>query len=56
MLNRFFYADEVIGDEVVYVGADGIGVPSEGNTGGWKIGSGIGADREPASAALDCIG
>jgi len=34
VLNRFFDADEVIGDEVVYVGAGGIGVPTDGNTDG----------------------
>ena len=55
MLNRFFAADEVIGDEVVYVGADDIRVPTEGNAGGWKNSSSVGADPEPASDALECI-
>ena len=56
MLNRFFDANEVIGDEVVYVGADGIGVPIGWNAGGWKKGGGVGADPELAGAAQDGIG
>ena len=56
MLNRFFDADEVIGDDVVYVGADGTGVPTSWNTDGRKNGDGVGADPEHAKAALDEIG
>ena len=55
MLNRFFAADEVIGDEVVYVGANSTRVPTEGNAGGWKNGSSVIVDPEPASDALECI-
>ena len=56
MLNRFFDTDEVIGDDVVYIRADGTGVPTGWNTDGWKNGDGVGADPEPTGAALDEIG
>ena len=56
MLNRLFDADEVIGDDVVYVGADGIRAPTVGNAGGWKNGGGGVVDCDHAGAALDGIG
>ena len=41
---------------MVYVGADGIGVPIGWNAGSWKKGGGVGADPELAGAAQDGIG
>ena len=56
MLNRLLNTDVAIGNAVVYVGADGIGVPTVWNAGGWKDGGGIGEDPAPAGAALVEIG
>ena len=56
VLNRLLNTDVAIGNAVVYVGADGIGVPTVWNAGGWKDGGGIGEDPAPAGAALVEIG
>ena len=55
-MNRFFGVKAAIGDVIVYVRADGIRVPTDWNTGGWKNGGGIGVDPVPADAALGDIG
>ena len=58
ILNKLLDADIVIGDAVVYAGADCIGVPVVWSAGSWKNGGGIGAvlgaiGWEPMPATAD---
>ena len=56
MLNKFLDANVVIGDAVVYAGADCIGVLVVWSAGSWKNGGGIEGTPAPADVALDAIG